>query len=96
VERVLNLNRVDQAHEIVNQVRAQLGSADHLITAVTNVNDAAVEELTKAQSDIRDVDAATVIADLVKRQVMLQSAIAVEGQARLSESAGIQRLLDNV
>jgi flagellin len=73
---------VDKAIDDVNRVRAQLGAVQKN-SLESNIRSLRVsqEELTAAESVLRDADMAQEISELTRNQIMMQSGIAMLGQA---------------
>lgn len=82
---------VDQAIKDVSMTRANMG-AFQKNTLETNMRQLAVnvQELTAAESVIRDADMAKEIADYTKNQIMLQSSMAMLAQANQSPQSILQ------
>jgi flagellin len=83
---------IDTAQTTVNQKRAELGSAQsRLETAIRNIG-VWVENLSAANSRIRDVDIAAETSRLTSNQILQQAGVAVLAQANLSPQLAIMLL----
>ena len=76
---------------LVNK-RAELGAIQNRLASVVSNLGATTENLSAAQSQIRDADIAVETAELTKAQILQQAGIAVLGQANTSASAALQLL----
>ena len=75
------LDAIDQAIEIKDNIRANLGAMQNrLENTITNLEIQA-ENLQAAESQISDVDVATEMTNFTRNQILTQSAVAMLGQA---------------
>ena len=75
------LTTIDSAIDAVNTSRAQLGAAQNRLEATSRNLAIAVENLSAANSRIRDVDVAQETAELARFQILSQAGAAVVAQA---------------
>ena len=75
---------IDNAIVQVSEQRARLGAAQNQIEAAVNSISVVAENLSAAESRIRDADIAEVSSELVTRQILQQAGIAVLSQANAS------------
>ena len=83
---------IDNAIVQVSEQRARLGAAQNQIEAAVNSISVVAENLSAAESRIRDADIAEVSSELVTRQILQQAGIAVLSQANTS-AQGVLGLL---
>ena len=83
------LDSIDLAISQVSTQRAKLGASQNQVEAAVNSLGVAVENLTAAESRIRDADVASVSSELVTRQIMQQAGVAVLAQANTSAQAAL-------
>ena len=88
----MNLAQLDNALIKLNGNRARLGALQNrLQSAVTSLN-VSTENLSRANSNIRDTDVAGETSELAKQQILSQSGIAVLAQANALPKAALQLL----
>lgn len=75
------LKRLDDALVRINGVRANLGAVQNRLTSTINNLGAYEENLSAANSRIRDVDIAKETADLTKNNILIQAGTSVLSQA---------------
>ena len=86
------LTSLDNAQYVVNESRSNLGALQNrLVSTVTNLG-VAEENLSAANSRIRDTDVAQATADLAKNNVLLQTSTATLAQANQSSGLALQLL----
>ena len=86
------LTALDNAQYVVNESRSNLGALQNrLVSTVTNLG-VAEENLSAANSRIRDTDVAQATADLAKNNVLLQTSTATLAQANQSSGLALQLL----
>jgi flagellin len=86
------LDKLDGAQTKVNGFRANLGAIQNrLISTGENIN-VAVENLSAANSRIRDTDVAAASADLAKNQILTSAATSVLAQANQSQQGALKLL----
>ncbi len=86
------MDAVDTAINRISSVRGGLGaSLNRLESTVTNLG-VAIENLSAAESRIRDVDIANETAELTKNSILQQAAISILSQANAAPQAALQLL----
>lgn len=86
------LDRLNSSISIVTQGRGKVGAVQNrLVRTIANLA-ITVENLTAAESAIRDTDIAQAVALLTRNQILVQSAVAMVGQANLIPQAVLQLL----
>ena len=89
------INAIDGAINIVVAARGDLGAVQNrLQSTITNLG-VSVENITAAESRIRDVDVASETAALTKNQILQQAAVSVLAQANLQPQIAL-KLLQNL
>ncbi|MCS6837722.1 MAG: flagellin [Bdellovibrionaceae bacterium] len=84
------LERVDQALEKIGRLRANFGAVQSRINAAVSNLDIQYENLSAANSRIRDVDVARETAEMASAQVLQSAAIAVLSQANTFPSMALK------
>ena len=87
-----SLVTIDSAITSVATLRGDLGAAQNRLQSTINALQSSNENLTAANSRIRDVDVAAETAALVRAQVLQQAGIAVLAQANVSSQAALALL----
>jgi len=91
-DAVASLALIDTAIESVSDARATLGATQNrLYHAYANL-EVTTENLTAAESQIRDVDFASESAQLTKNQILTQAGISVLAQANFAPQAALSLL----
>jgi flagellin len=86
------LETINSSLTIVTQGRGKVGAVQNrLVRTIANIS-TTVENLTAAESAIRDADIAEEVAFLTRNQILVQSATAMVGQANLIPQAVLQLL----
>lgn len=78
------LDQIDQAISSVSSSRAQLGATENRLESQIRSHLVSIENTSRANSQIRDVDFASETAELAKNNILGQANIALRGQANLS------------
>lgn len=87
-----SLNVIDDAMMKVNSMRANFGALQNrLISTMNNLN-VAHENLSAANSRIRDTDVAEESAELAKQNILMQSGVSVLGQANQIQNIALKLL----
>lgn len=86
------LSTIDSALSSVSTLRGDLGAAQNRLQSTINNLGQSVENLSAANSRIRDVDVAEETAALTRNQVLQQAGIAVLAQANVSSQAALSLL----
>jgi flagellin len=76
-----SLKRMDDALVKINGLRANLGAIQNRLNSVTNTLGISDENLSAANSRIRDVDIAQESADMTKNNILAQAGVSVLSQA---------------
>jgi flagellin len=87
-----SLTTIDSAISRVSTLRGDLGAAQNRLQSTINNLQTSVENLSAANSRIRDVDVAAETAALTRNQVLQQAGIAVLAQANISTQAALALL----
>jgi flagellin len=87
-----NLEMLDGAITKVNENRATLGALQNRLMSTINNISIYNENLSAANSRIRDTDMAEETSELVKRNILTQSNISVLGQANANPQAVLKLL----
>ncbi len=88
----VSLGAIDSAITSVATLRGDLGAAQNRLQSTINALQSSNENLSAANSRIRDVDVAAETAALVRAQVLQQAGIAVLAQANVSSQAALALL----
>ena len=83
---------LDEAQNRVNDSRSNLGALQNRLISTVNNLGVAEENLSAANSRIRDTDVAAASADLAKNQVLLQASTATLSQANGTSQLALQLL----
>ena len=86
------ITALDTALDSVSSQRATLGALQNRLTSATNALANAIENLSSAESQIRDVDFAEETAEMSKNSVLQQSGVSVLAQANSSNQAVLKLL----
>ncbi len=87
-----SLSALDEALMKVNSVRADLGAMQNRLQSTINslaIND---ENLSAANSRIRDADLAQEVSEMTKNNILMQAGISVLGQANQQSTAALKLL----
>ena len=88
----LSLSVIDDALVRVNSVRADLGAMQNRLQATINNLAISDENLSAANSRIRDADFAEEVSEMTKHNILMQSGISVLGQANSTNQATLKLL----
>jgi flagellin len=86
------LGRVDDALNRVNSIRADLGAMQNRLQSTVNNLAISDENLSAAQSRIRDADMAEEASELTKNNILMQAGISVLGQANATSQTALKLL----
>jgi flagellin len=89
-----SLARIDTAIQRVASVRADFGALQNRLQTTINNLGVSVENLSAANSRIRDADMASETAEMTRNNIMLNAGISVLGQANQSNQM-VLKLLNN-
>jgi len=87
-----SLTRVDRAIAKVSSERSSIGAVQNRLEHTMNSLSVASENLTAAESRIRDLDVAAEIMELIRNQILAQVAAAMLAAANLKAQAVLQLL----
>lgn len=86
------LQVIDQAIQRVAAMRADFGALQNRLQATINNLGVSIENLSAANSRIRDADMAQEVAEMTRNNIMLTAGISVLGQANQSTSMALKLL----
>ncbi len=91
-EALTALDKINDAIASITASRGKVGAVQNrLQRSIANLS-VSVENLTAAESSIRDADIASEVADLTRNQILVQTATAMVGQANLIPQSVLQLL----
>jgi len=91
-EALTALDKINDAIAAITASRGKVGAVQNRLTrSIANLS-VSVENLTAAESSIRDADIAAEVADLTRNQILVQTATAMVGQANLIPQSVLQLL----
>ncbi len=88
----LSLSTIDQALTSVNAIRANFGALQNRLTSTSNNLMVAEENLSAANSRIRDTDVAAETSEMTRNSILMQAGISVLGQANQSQQLALKLL----
>lgn len=88
----LSLDVVDNALVSINAIRANFGAMQNRLTSTSNNLLVADENLSAANSRIRDTDVAAETSEMTRNSILLQAGISVLGQANNSQQMALKLL----
>jgi flagellin len=88
----LSLAVIDDALVRVNSIRADLGAMQNRLQSTINNLAISDENLSAANSRIRDADFAEEVSEMTKNNILMQSGISVLGQANTTNQASLKLL----
>lgn len=88
----LSLNVIDQASTQVNAIRANFGALQNRLVSTSNNLLVADENLSAANSRIRDTDVAAETSEMTRNNILLQAGVSVLGQANQSQQLALKLL----
>jgi flagellin len=88
----LSLSVVDDALVRVNSIRADLGAMQNRLQSTISNLAISDENLSAANSRIRDTDFAEEVSEMTKHNILMQSGISVLGQANASSQSALKLL----
>ena len=86
------LNIINSALSVITAGRGKVGAVQNRLTRAISSLSVTVENLSAAESAIRDADIAGEVALLTRNQILVQSATAMVGQANLIPQSVLQLL----
>jgi len=91
-EALTALDKINEAIGSITESRGKVGAVQNRLTrSIANLS-VSVENLTAAESSIRDADIAEEVAELTRNQILVQTATAMVGQANLIPQSVLQLL----
>lgn len=87
-----SLARLDDALVKINGLRANLGALQNRLNSVTNTLGISDENISAANSRIRDVDVAQETADMTKNNILSQAGVSVLSQANQAPQLALKLL----
>ena len=91
-EALTALDKINEAIGSITESRGKVGAVHNRLTrSIANLS-VSVENLTAAESQIRDADIAEEVAELTRNQILVQTATAMVGQANLIPQSVLQLL----
>jgi flagellin len=87
-----SLQRLDDALVKVNGIRSSLGAMQNRLNSVTNTLGISDENLSAANSRIRDVDVASETAEMTKNNILVQAGTSVLSQANQAPQLALKLL----
>jgi flagellin len=87
-----SLSALDESLMKVNSVRADLGAMQNRLQSTTNSLAISDENLSAANSRIRDADLAQEVSDMTKNNILMQAGISVLGQANSQAQSALKLL----
>jgi len=88
----LSLDQIDNAIQRVSGVRADFGALQNRLQSTINNLGVSVENLSAANSRVRDADMAVETAEMTRNNIMLNAGISVLGQANSSNEMALKLL----
>ncbi|MGZ3772929.1 MAG: flagellin N-terminal helical domain-containing protein [Pseudobdellovibrionaceae bacterium] len=88
----MSLDLVDKALTSVNAIRANFGALQNRLVSTSNNLLVADENLSAANSRIRDTDVASETSEMTRNNILLQAGISVLGQANQSQQLALKLL----
>jgi flagellin len=83
----LSLNAIDSGLSQVNSIRSELGALQNRLQSTINSQMISDENMSAANSRIRDADMAEEVSEMTKSNILMQSGVAVLGHA--NQTAGL-------
>jgi flagellin len=87
-----SIDVMDSAMVSVNAMRANFGALQNRLTSTINNLNIAHENLSAANSRIRDADIASETAELTRNQILMQAGVSVLGQANSAQQVALKLL----
>jgi len=88
----VSLDVIDDAIEDIAKARGGIGAGQNRLQTVMNNLATSVENMTAANSRIRDVDVAEATANMTRNQILMQAGVAVLAQANQVPAAALSLL----
>lgn len=84
------LGRLDDAQTSINGTRAYMGALQNRLTSTSDNLGVTQENLSAANSRIRDTDVAAASSEMIRNNILLQAATSVLGQANSSQQLALK------
>ncbi len=84
-----SLSAIDQAIISVSGIRADFGALQNRLQSTTNNIDVSIENLSSANSRVRDTDVASETAELTRNNILVQAGTSVLAQANQSTTSAL-------
>lgn len=88
----LSLSAIDDGLNRVNSIRAELGALQNRLQSTINSQMISDENMSAANSRIRDADMAEEVSEMTKSNILMQSGIAVLGHANQTSGLALKLL----
>lgn len=88
----MSLDLVDKAMTSINAIRANFGALQNRLVSTSNNLLIADENLSAANSRIRDTDVAAETSEMTRNNILLQAGVSVLGQANQSQQLALKLL----
>lgn len=88
----VSIGSINEALQHINSIRAEMGALQNRLTSTINNQSITEENLSAANSRIRDADFAEEVSNLTKNNILTQSGISVLSQANSSNQATLKLL----
>lgn len=88
----LSLSVIDDALIRVNSIRADLGALQNRLTSTISNLQITDENLSAANSRIRDTDMAEEVSEMTKQNILMQAGVSVLGQANGAQQSALKLL----
>lgn len=85
-----SLSAIDQAITSVSSIRADFGALQNRLQSTINNQQISIENLSAANSRVRDADIAKTTAELTKNNILMQAGTSVLAQANQSSTSALQ------
>ena len=85
-----SLSAIDQAITSVSSIRADFGALQNRLQSTINNQQISIENLSAANSRVRDADIAKTTAELTKNNILMQAGTSVLAQANQSTTSALQ------
>jgi flagellin len=86
------ISSIDSAIDLVNVARGRFGASQNRLSSTISSLNITAENISAAESRIRDVDVAAETGDLTRNSILQQAATAILGQANLQPQAALALL----
>jgi flagellin len=84
------LEKLDKSQTAINSIRSDLGALQNRLQSTTNNLSISEENLSAANSRIRDTDVAESSAEMVRNNILLQAGVSTLSQANQTQAGALQ------